>query len=139
MGYCIRVRNVKFAIKEANKRPALKAIRALKGKETCKDSSGSHFSWVCAQDFNSAGTLEDMLRVWRWHPTTDPETGDITNISFTGEKFGDDDVFFTALAPFIEAGSEMTFMGEDGEAWKYKFDGKTMKEVKQKRVWEDEE
>jgi len=44
MGYCISVHNVKFHIKEANKRPALKAVRALHGKETIKDSSGKHFS-----------------------------------------------------------------------------------------------
>ncbi len=139
MGYCIRASVKAFHVKESNKRPALKAVRALHGKESVKDSSGSHFSWVDTNSFLKAGTLEDMLREWRWNPTTDPETGDITKLEFTGEKMGDDKLLFTALAPFVEPGGEILFRGEDGDAWKYKFDGKNMKEVTARLQWEDEE
>jgi hypothetical protein len=129
MGYCIRASVKKFTIKEVNKRPALSAIRSLKD---------DHFSWVDATAFKDVGTLEDMLKVWRWYPKTDPETGDVISLSFTGEKLGDDDVLFKTLGPFVEEGSEIIFGGEDGDSWKYKFNGKEMLEVKSRLVWEDE-
>ena len=41
------------------------------------------------------------------------------------DKTGNEDIFLCALAPFIESGSEITWVGEDNERWKHTFrDGK---------------
>lgn len=131
MGYGIRMHCMSFKIKDANKKAALQAIRSLWNK-------GRHdgrFSWV-SEDFNEIGTLEKMLEEWRYEPTTDPETGDITKIDFIGEKYGDCEVMFKAIAPYVEAGSVLEYLGEDGDKWRYKFNGKTMEKVKPKVVWE---
>jgi hypothetical protein len=65
------------------------------------------------------------------------ETGDITGLEFTGEKYGDCPLLFTTLAPYIEAGSVIEYHGEDGDKWRYVFDGKTIKVTKPKVVWEE--
>jgi hypothetical protein len=136
MGYCIFVKPVTLKIKHADKPAALKAIKALKGKERIDDSSGRHFSWV-SHDFEKLKTLEEMLCEWRWNSKIDEDTGDVIGLEFTGEKYGDDDLLFKALAPFIEAGAVIEFRGEDGAQWKYVFDGVTYKEKHSKVVYEE--
>ena len=40
-----------------------------------------------------------------------------------------------AIAPYVEAGSYIEMYGEDGDKWRYVFDGKTVKEVYPKVEW----
>lgn len=135
MGYCISVRVMSFRIKDENKKAALKAMRGLKGQETCGDHFS--FSWVDA-DFHQLGTLEEVLKAWRYYPKTDPETGDIISLDFGGEKWGDDRLLFDTLAPYVEAGSKIEYLGEDGNKWRFVFDGKTLKESRPQVTWSDE-
>lgn len=132
MGYGMDQREAVFTIKKENKSDALKAIRAL-AKEAGKMSGGSwlstsretrHFSWV-DMEFVRAKTLEVALEAWRWEPVVDEKTGDITSLTFLGEKLGDDQVLWKAVAPFVESGSYISMYGEDGSNWVWRFvDGK---------------
>lgn len=133
MGYCISVTKVSFQIKAQKKVAALQAVKNLKGQETCHDSSGAHFSWVRQKNFEAAKTLEEMLEGWRWRSTCNVDD-DIVALEFTGEKMGDDNLLFNALAPFVEGGSEIHFQGEDGSRWRYIFDGKNLKVLYAKNV-----
>lgn len=100
----------------------------MAGKETILDASGHHFSWV-SENFYEQNSLFDIMREWRWSVFEDPmENGDITSIEFIGEKSGDDLILFEALAPFVEAGSFIEMIGEDGYHWRWFFDGKTCEE-----------
>lgn len=127
MGYCMEQRDCAgFKIKAENVQKALKAIQALHGKESIKDASGRHFSWV-GEDFYKIDNLKDMLREWRWEGDFD-EDGNIVYLSFCGEKLGDDEVLFEALAPFIESGAEIEMEGEDGSLWKWCFENGEMRE-----------
>ena len=36
-------------------------------------------------------------------------------------KDGDEEIFFKALAPYVETGSYLCFKGEDGDTWKWSF------------------
>ena len=135
MGYYIYVKDSKFSIKQENLVKSLKAIQALRGKETIKDYRGEHFSWV-SDNFYTIDNIHEMLDEWRWKASY-TEEGDIKGISFLGEKFGDDKFLFQALAPYVEVGSYIHFVGEDGEQWRYEFDGKVMKEKKAKITFED--
>jgi hypothetical protein len=142
MGYMILVGKTNIRIKNENKQAALRAAHALQGQETCKTTpeqdklfeeiygqpGGDHFMWVDPHVFRNATTLEEVLTEWRWTPVVDPDTGDITFLEFTGQKRGDDELLFRALAPYIEAGSYIHFTGEyTRENWQFVFDGKEMK------------
>lgn len=133
MGYCIYVRRINVKINRCNETAAMAAIRSLVGKETIKDDSGRHFSWV-DRNFPEKRNLPDMMKCWRWECVEDGNYFVVEE--FLGEKYGDDEILFTAIAPYIEAGSEIHFIGEDGNEWKYVFDGKTMKELIGRTVFE---
>jgi hypothetical protein len=93
---------------------------------------------VTTEEFVNAKTLKEALSAWRWDSFISEETGDLVDLTFNGEKLGDDETFFETLAPFVKAGSYIEMEGEDGGHWKWKFDGKTMTEVSGKVVYEDD-
>lgn len=51
--------------------------------------------------------------------------GNITGIDCDDGKRYDDDGVFEEIAPFVEAGSYVQYLGEDGKSWRFVFDGKT--------------
>jgi hypothetical protein len=94
MGYYMRQRSSKFYV--VDEEAALEAIKGLAGKETM---GPEHFSWVDTREFLYADTFEEAMRAWRWETDSDWKY-----ILFTGEKLGDDNLLFDAIAPYIEAG-----------------------------------
>ena len=127
MGYCMDQVNSQFRIERKNFGKALLAIKALAGAETVTDGSGRHFSWV-NNEYLGAETLAEAIDAWRWHAEVDGDAGDIIDISFRGEKYGDDDAFFKAIAPFVAKGSFIEMRGEEGACWRWFFDGYTVHE-----------
>ena len=127
MGYFIDQLSAKFHILAEADPYAHAAIRNLfgRGMETIRDSTGPHYSWVSTREVLAAPDLKEAMKEWRYELTTDPVTGDHTSITFTGEKSGDEDVLFLAIAPYVTAGSYIEFMGEDGARWRWVFDGTT--------------
>ena len=123
MGYCIYQAETKFRITAKNKAAALQAIKGLEGEEP----PHPHLAWVETADFLKAETLEDALKVWRWHPKVD-EKGNITDLEFTGEKYGDCILMFGAIAPYVKSGSFITMKGEDGAIFRWLFNKKEVKE-----------
>jgi len=126
MGYCMTQQDSDFFVSAANLPKMVKAIQSLHGNESIRDTSGRHFSWV-ESDFFVFNDAERILQAWRWNGELDGE-GNINAIYFEGEKLGDDNVLFDAIAPFVKAGSFIEMRGEDGERWRWCFDGKTMVE-----------
>lgn len=128
MGYHIEQRAGKFRIDAEQTGAALAAIKGLAGQETVTDASGPHYRWVDTAEFLAAETFAEALLAWRWEVEVfDGEA--IEAIQFYGEKLGDDDLLFAALAPYVKAGSYLEMQGEDGEAWRWEFDGKACREV----------
>ena len=129
MGYCMDQGETKFHVKAENKAKARQAVRALL-KETRKMGGGSSFGgvetrsfcWVDMDAFRDAKTLDAQLMEWRWEAEVDAATGDIVDLCFRGEKLGDDEVLFEAIAPFVESGSFIQMSGEDGHGWRWCFD-----------------
>lgn len=136
MGYCMDQVGSKFRIERKNFEKALLAIKALAGHESITDSSGPHFSWVNNEEYLKAETLEKAIDAWRWHAEVDGAEGDIIDISFRGEKYGDDDAFFKAIAPFVVKGSFIEMSGEEGARWRWFFDGYTVHEQSGRVVYE---
>jgi hypothetical protein len=134
MGYHMNIHDQDFLLKEGNKGKALAAIKLLdpdklgrggrweKGKQRER-----WFSWVDTDEYRSANTLEEALVAWGWRSYVDDgaDIGDIDNLAFEGEKKGQDEILFAAIAPFVEEGSYVTMMGEDMDVWRWFFvDGK---------------
>ena len=136
MGYCMEQQGSNFTIKPSNVAGALASIKALAGKETITDSSGRHFSWVETHEFAEAETLSQALRAWRWVCVRDGDTNEIEGINFEGEKIGDEDALFGAIAPFVEPDSFIEMRGEDGTLWRWLFDGKSCTEKAATVSWD---
>jgi len=128
MGYGMQLHDEVFFMAKEVHGEALKAIKELAGKETISDSSGRHFSWVDTQSFVKARYIEEAIKAWRWEVGFDAE-GNINLIDFMGEKMGDDYMLFNILAPYIENGSYIEMLGEDGALWRWIFKNGNVKEV----------
>ena len=133
MGYCIEQTDSNFIIKKENFRDALNNLKAVftPDKMTCIDyirgKKIPHFSWVSTDIVLDAETLEEALEEIRYNPIFNGN-GDIINVEFIGEKYGDEEIFFTALAPFVEKDSYISFEGEDGCKWTWWFNGKEVRQ-----------
>lgn len=124
MGYRISQINCNFKIRAVNKAAALDAIKALNRRAT--EIGGGHikgvrcWSWVDSSEVDQASTLEEALQAWRWSVFT-LQAEDIDDISFEGEKYGDDIFMFEAIAPYVEDDSFIEMEGEEGERWRWLF------------------
>ena len=88
-------------------------------------------------EFRNLENLEEILSAWRFQAEFD-ETGNITELWFTGENAGDQEVILTAIAPWVGDGSYLQIAGEDGSQWRYQFSDGQM-ETKQASInfdWE---
>ena len=116
----------KFIIRKENFDNALQALKDVFVEEnmTCRDYVNGvtypHFSWVDTDIVLNAITLHDALVEIRYLPQYN--NGDMVDVIFNGEKYGDEEIFFSALAPYVEDCSYIQFEGEDGRIWKWSFD-----------------
>lgn len=126
MGYCMEQIGSSFKIKEEDLKSAFKAAKSMPDKDYC---------WVKQGWSKGLRDLYAVLEHWRWEPTLDEESGDIVDIQFTGEKLGEEIELFKAIAPYVEAGSFIEMLGEDGGMWRWLFDGVTCKEIVPTVTW----
>ena len=129
MGYCMSQEHAEFHIAKSNHEPALKKLKDLmtrtdlmRGGARISGVWVKHFSWVSTEDVLGATSLADAMEAFRWSVEHDAE-GNITSISFAGEKLGDDAHFFGAIAEFVDDGSFIEMLGEDGARWRWIFSG----------------
>ena len=153
MGYCVAVRVFDVRIPGAKVPAAIEALRTLMsqvqqrgGGGTCKPGEAPvrHYSWVETRNVLNAidqSKLHKALEEWRYVAVEEGEmtpleqlaTGeahaDVVVEYFSGEKLGDDEDLWTALAPFIDDGGTIEFHGEDDCRWRYVFvDGRLCEE-----------
>ena len=123
MGYYISQGDTNFTIQKKHFPGAIDALKNSINKDIN--------DWVNTIELdpndNAHTQIKTLLEECRWEPDFD-EDGNISYINFTGEKLGDEEVIFTILAPFIDAGSFVTIHGEDDTIWRYEFDGKGIEE-----------
>ena len=145
MGYCMDMREFKFFIPAENKDAARDAIKELVnhpewmygGVSRGKDKTESWYSWTNTKEIANALTLKEAIEAFRWQPTTDRATGNIDGIYFNGEKMGQEDIMFKAIASFVEDGSYIEMEGEDGEIWRWVFDCGKLYKVRATITFED--
>jgi hypothetical protein len=136
MGYCMNTRESNFRIKKENFDKALLAIKTLDPSQGSGYTAGrSHFSWVEESEYKAAESLFQALASWRWLAGIS-DSGNIDSIEFYGEKLGDDELLFQAIAPFVEAGSFIEMQGEEGKIWRWVFNGRTVEERQAKLTFD---
>ena len=131
MGVSLSVTRVEFRILAEHRKPAFLAIKAL----------GSDYRWVDTHDLDRARTLAAAIDAWGWRIVDEyrdegEPSGDVIGIEFEREKLGDEDELFSALAPFVVAGSFIEARA-DGELFRWVFDGQTCRVVQPRIDWGD--
>ena len=126
MGYYMDQIDGNFRVKKENLDKMFEAIKNIPNES---------YAWI--DDFKNCDNIRDILLEWRWETYFD-ENGNIWHLSFDGQKLGDDEVLFHAIAPFVEAGSYICMRGEDDTLWKWYFDGEHLREFAGRIVWDDE-
>lgn len=133
MGYYVHTAEVNFRIKKANLDKAYQAVCEINKHNDLKGGGSSTgekwFSWMMADYPAHCKDIFEVLHQLGFEVVVseDPENkGDIMWLSYDS-KTGDEKVFFTALAPFIEDGSFINWVGEDHDLWQWMFkDGKML-------------
>lgn len=134
MGYYIEMTDSKFEIKKENFEKALESLKSVFVPENmnCCDYIGGkqypHFSWVNTKEVLESNHIVEALEEIRYTPKFDDD-GNICDVEFTGQKYGSENVFFNALAPYVESGSYIAFEGEDGDTWEWSFNDGKVKQI----------
>lgn len=130
MGYCKNQVDSSFFI-SADCIP--KVIQAIKGiPKNSKSWSDGGYAWV--SEYSNLEDIVELFRAWRYKIGFDNK-GNIDSISFGGEKYGNCNVLFEAIAPFVLTGSFIEWRGEDGAAWRDVFVNGKYKEVSATITW----
>jgi hypothetical protein len=140
MGFLIHQLPSELAIRRAHFAAALAAVHGLHERATLtgvpgglRVPFGNDRAFVDGRRVLECATLEEALGAWRWIAITDdgpdgmtdavPGPRNIVGLEFIGEKLGDEDALFAALAPFVDEGSYVAVVGEDGRVWRWVFRG----------------
>jgi hypothetical protein len=123
-----------FRIKQENFDKCLEAIKALDPNK--EDTIGDSFAYVNTKEYKEAKTLGLALAAWRWQVQYEEKDGDIIDIYFDCEKLGNDIILFHAIAPFVEKDSFIQMNGEEGDMWRWCFDGKICYQVRPTITWD---
>lgn len=106
-------------------RSALKVLWARTDLMGGGDSDGRKWFMWYEDVAPESDTLDQWLRKTGWEPAFD-RSGVMTALTFQREKIGDERHIFAAIAPFVEAGSWLAMEGEDGQSWRWTFDGERL-------------
>jgi hypothetical protein len=134
MGYCIEMTDSNFIIRKEKFTNALESLKGVFIPEnmTCYDYVNGkkypHFSWVVTKTVMDSISLKEAMIEIRYTPIYNID-GVICNVEFTGEKYGVEEIFFNALAPYVESGSYICFEGEDYSTWKWIFENGKVNQV----------
>lgn len=142
MGYYVRGQSYNFRIKAGQDKAIMDALRELNTHDELKHggsySGGSKkeawFSWMNEFDWSQDNVVE-FLKAAGFEVTLD-ENDDIINLSYDS-KTGQEDLYLTVMAPFIEDGSSIEWCGEDDQQWRWSFEGGKMYNQVGERHWND--
>ena len=117
MGYYVSIDIAGVLIPAAREQDCLAAINAL---------SDGGYDWVdAAPDPGGYPSLLHAFGAWRYRVYT-TEAGDTALEGFDGDRWGDEEVLFGAIAPFVRAATDtglptITVSGSDCDTWRYLF------------------
>ena len=149
MGYLMNQLDNYFNMEKETLNEALKVTKALLTDEA-KEQYGTtgyamhngqvtsrHYGFVQEENVLRANNFKDAAGAFRWDMWVDKD-GDIYGITFNGEKYtGSEITFLNAIAPYVREDSYIEMQGEEGERWKWYFDGKECIEYDAKTLYPD--
>jgi hypothetical protein len=126
MGYYAEVTGARIKIVPDTDAKIYETLCALNKREDLK-SGGSYsdgrktaswFSWMSENYDETCATWQEIVEELGFDlDINDPNSYQLTYHS----KVGDEEHFFRAMAPYIENGSFVSWRGEDGALWQWKF------------------
>lgn len=122
----MRMRDAQFYMGAGNDKAVLAALKAAKWDKTTAAELAKH------RHFDVA--LEE---VFRWHLCFDEDDNAI-GLEFWGTHLPYDLTLFAVIAPFVRGGSYLEVLGDEGELWRWVFDGKGIREVRPMITWPGE-
>lgn len=131
MGYSMTQQLQKFNLPARHKDAARDALQV---KMLVAARQGFGFCFTDMAVAIQAPTLEEALRACRYRCVV-ADNGDIQALHFEGEKLGSDKELLSYIASFVEPGSFLEFMGEDGDLWRWYFHDNTVSEVRPQIQW----
>lgn len=118
MGYCMNLQKKNFKIKKENAENVVNALRDF--AKGFKNQYGNRIMWVDKETLINSESIEESFDEIRY-PLVIDSNGDYMINYFSGEKLGDDTEIFNAIAPYVEEGSYIEMLGEDGTIWRWIF------------------
>jgi hypothetical protein len=141
MGYCITLTDNRLLITHAKQASALEAVKQLMTRTDLMTGGSNRgdrwFAWVNDNSIMEATELGEALLDWRYEPEYDDEGRDIVRVELLGEKIGDEVHLWRVIAPYVEDGSFLDYIGEDDERWRWEFVGGKLYERNGINVWSD--
>ena len=129
MGYYVRANCQPFRLQKQHFEEAYRLMCELNNLPDSEKRGGGNekrwFSWMPENYHETCLNLADILDALGFHPTFDELTEDITDLEYDS-KIGQEELFFGAIGHLVEPNSFIYWEGEDGEKWRWVFDGKSM-------------
>ncbi len=116
MGYYMKQRKAEFHIPKAKFQAVLTALKGFYAENDGEFVDPENVIRACENN-----DIEKAFYYARWRVQIDA-TG-IIGIAFNGKKLGNEEALFSAIADSVEGGSYIEMTGEDGNIWRWRFDG----------------
>lgn len=133
MGYYIRMEDACWRLPFSKLKDAYDAMIALDQTHDHLKRGGSYgsegrtekwFSWMPADYATSMETVGEILQALGFELETN-DAGDIVVCNYDN-KTGQEELFLSAVAPFVLKDSYINWSGEEGSKWQLFFDGEKM-------------
>jgi hypothetical protein len=132
MGYYVKIKESTFRIPAANLDAALVELKALNHKPDVEKHGGHFnkdgakdvrwFSWMPEDYDKHVKTAEEVFVLLGFECEQDPATGDLL-ITDYDNKTGQEELFLDAVKNLVNPDSFITWMGEEGEMWRWTPEG----------------
>lgn len=133
MGYYVTLDDANFLIKPENLDEALVRLKALNAPTNDNLKRGgsyggggkteSWFSWMPPDYDKTVTSAKEVFDLLGFETSL---TDEGLRLLGYDSKTGQEDVFLNVVADLVEPGSYLTWTGEDGDKWRYFFNGATM-------------
>lgn len=128
MGYYVSTTDVNLTIPQEKVKNAFQAAidmntdRGFQAFKSGGSSTGERwFSWVSDNYHETAGDLIDVTdEEFRFQGSFYDDEGNF-HLGEFDSKVGDEGILFDVLAPYVEDGSHVEWLGEEGERWRWVF------------------
>ena len=137
MGYYMSQVDADFFIAKENFPEVIKAIHQMDfdGSWVRVPNGWHQREALTRSNFRDTTDLEEIFNCWRWEIFFD-EDDNVMDISFRGEKLGDDELLFRAIAPYVRKGSFIQMNGEGTDQWRWVFNGVSCYEQHPTVIWD---